>query len=196
MKNLFSVYYYTLFEPEFLSLHLNNLTRRNIYFHRFLVSFFITVSFLLFKETLKIYHIFPVLITIVFFYLFIFLVSKIFHLFFFRNISMIEKFKDKEDYENFIRQSNLIVEFSWFPFVFLVHFSIVANYFKLYVIYILGWAFLIFWHFYILVKGMQHHYEWDLRKTTKEILMSLGMTGFLTLSLIIFFITISLTYFI
>lgn len=193
MWNLLTTYYYTLFQPEEMSLHLDKITTKNIYFHRFFISFFITSSLILFKDSLKIYDIIFIFILIIFLYFFISLSSSLMGIYITYQLNIFDKITELEKYKQFTENTKNIIEFTWLPFIFLIHFSVISNYFQNKLFFIIGLVVLIFWHFYILFRGIQYHFELNIKKAIYSLLRGFGTLVFLLffLFLISFILSIS-----
>lgn len=190
MRNLIAIYYYTLFEPELLSIELQKLDKKFLYFNRFFIAFLISASVLLLKETLRIKHFFLLMFLSLLVFGYILLFSKMINFLLLQKISNIEKFQNLESFSQFSRNSNSLLELSWLPFIFLVHFAIISNYFQNPAIYLFGFFILLIWQFYILLKGIQYHFEWEIKKTMQELLKGIGIQFFSSIYLFIFLMII------
>ncbi len=186
MLDLISIYYYTLFEPEILSLKLQKVDKKFFYFHRFFLSLLISASILLLSKTLKFSHVFFMLLLALLIFLYIVFSSRIVNFTLLQKISNKEKFENLDNFYQFLKNSNYIIELSWLPFMFLIHFCIISNYFKNFIICFIGIIILWMWQFYILIRGIQYHFEWEVKITIKEIIKSFGIQFFLSVYLLIF----------
>lgn len=194
MWNLITAYYYTLFQPEEISLYLDKITQKNIYFHRFLVSFFITSSLILFKDSLKIYDTIFILILILLLYFFISLTSSFMGVYITYKMNIFDKIIELEKYKQFTENTKILIEFTWLPFIFLIHFSVFSNYFQNKLFFIIGLIVLIFWQFYILFRGIQYHFEVKIKKTIYFLLQGIGSLIFLLFFLLLASFILSISF--
>lgn len=194
MWNLITAYYYTLFQPEEISLYLDKITQKNIYFHRFLVSFFITSSLILFKDSLKIYDTIFILILILLLYFFISLTSSFMGVYITYKMNIFDKITELEKYKQFTENTKILIEFTWLPFIFLIHFSVFSNYFQNKLFFIIGLIVLIFWQFYILFRGIQYHFEVKIKKTIYFLLQGIGSLIFLLFFLLLASFILSISF--
>jgi hypothetical protein len=190
MFELIRIYYIILFEPEDISNHLNGLTKKLLILHKIIISFFFSGSFILLKKKIQLIDLFLLTFLILIIYSLISMVSlMISSLYYNKILEFSDRYYDEPitKIKSLIEEVRYILDLGWLPVIFLVHFSIVSNYFNTFIIFFLGLILLLIWKFYIWWKGIQYHFEWDNKKSLLNLINNIIYIFLLPLLHLIFF---------
>ena len=191
MLELIKIYYIILFEPEDISNHLNALPKKLLILHKIMISFFFSGSFILLKKKIQLMDLFWLFFLILIVYSLISLVSLMISSLYCKKIfEFSDRYYDEPitKIKSLIEEVRYILDLGWLPLIFLIHFSILSNYFNSFIIFFLGIILLLIWKFYIWWKGIQYHFEWDNRLSLISLIYNLIYIFTLSILHIIFFI--------
>jgi len=191
MLELIKIYYIILFEPENISNHLNALPKKLLILHKIMISFFFSGSFILLKKKIHLMDFFWLFFLILIVYSLISLVSLMISSLYYKKIfEFSDRYYDEPitKIKLLIEEVRYILDLGWLPLIFLIHFSILSNYFNSFIIFFLGIILLLIWKFYIWWKGIQYHFEWDNRLSLISLIYNLIYIFTLSILHIIFFI--------